>query len=332
MFNAHFYHATLRKMITVFGALFNNISVVRKDGGGNNGNVTNITRVPIAYGPKQKFLARIDEQPDLEAPRVAIKLPRMSFEIIGLTYDAADKLNRNNTISVPVGTTSPTSNVVKTFAPYKLAIQLSVMAKNQDDALQVVEQILPYFQPEYTVSIKDVEGLNIVNDVPIIITGIRMNEDYEGDFIKRRAIIYDIDFELKVRFYGPVVARKTIATVITNIKNEDTSQLIESIQLQLNPINASPTSTYSVVETIAYFTNTDQFNIMVYPGTGGFTAGETITGSASGSSATVASFDAVTNVLNVSNANGPFRIGEALTGSTSHTQRAVISVTQVYTD
>ena len=137
MFGNHFYHATIRRFVSVFGTLFNNISVVRKD---SQGNVKSIVRVPLAYGPKEKFLVRIDEQPDLSTPNVAIKLPRMSFEILNIAYDTQSKLNRNNKILID-------NKIYYTYSPYNISINLSIMAKNQDDALQIIEQIIPYFQP-----------------------------------------------------------------------------------------------------------------------------------------------------------------------------------------
>ena len=228
MFSGHYYHATIRKMVSVFGTLFNNISVVRKDGAGK---VVNITRVPLAYGPKQKFLARLDEQPGLDDAKVAIKLPRMSFEITSLTYDAATKINRNNTISF--STSSPESRqVVRTYAPYRMGLQLSVMAKNQDDALQVLEQILPHFQPEYTVTVKDLDALNLKTDVPFVLTGVQMNEDYEGDFIQRRAIIYTLDFETRLRFYGPVSSKEVIHNVLVDLNNSTTMSGIERLDVE----------------------------------------------------------------------------------------------------
>lgn len=232
MFSGHYYHATIRKMVSVFGTLFNNISVVRKDG---NGTVVNITRVPLAYGPKQKFLARLDEQPNLDNTKVAIKLPRMSFEITTLTYDASTKINRNNILTF--STSDPTSRkAIRTYAPYRMGLQLSIMAKNQDDALQVLEQILPHFQPEYTVTIKDLDELNLKTDVPFVLTGVQMNEDYEGDFIQRRAIIYTLDFETRLRFYGQVNDKEVIQNVLVDFRNPTTLGGIERLDIeQLTP-------------------------------------------------------------------------------------------------
>jgi len=217
MLSGHFYHATIRKVVSVFGTLFNNISVVRKDG---TGKVVNITRVPLAYGPKQKFLARLDEQPDLDSTKVAIKLPRMSFEIISMTYDSSIKTNRNNMLEV-ASVAGNKRTAVRNYAPYRIGFQLSIIAKNQDDALQCMEQILPYFQPEYTVTIKDLDDLEVKTDLPFVLTGIQMTDDYEGDFIARRAIIYTLDFETRVRFYGPVSYRTVIKDVLVNLNDTD---------------------------------------------------------------------------------------------------------------
>jgi hypothetical protein len=204
MLSDHFYHAAIRRTIAAFGTIFNDIKVLRK---GNDGEVKNIMRVPLAYGPKQKFLARLEAQASLTDPKVAIKLPRMSFEITSLAYDAASKLPKMNQI---VRGTGITRDAIYTSAPYNMGIQLSIMAKNQDDALQVIEQIIPYFQPEYTITINEVPELGIKSDVPITLSSIGLAEDYEGDFLSRRAIVYTLDFELKVKFYGPVKQRGII--------------------------------------------------------------------------------------------------------------------------
>jgi hypothetical protein len=227
MFSGHFYHATIRRVVSVFGTLFNNISVVRKDG---TGKVVNVTRVPLAYGPKQKFLARLDEQPDLNSTKVAIKLPRMSFEIISITYDATIKTNRNNMLTIT--DTAGAQRAVRNYAPYRIGFQLSIMAKNQDDALQCMEQILPYFQPEYTVTIKDLDDMNVKTDLPFVLTGIQMTDDYEGDFTNRRAIIYTLDFETRIRFYGPVSDRALIKDISINMNEGlDATRPLEKISI-----------------------------------------------------------------------------------------------------
>ena len=202
MFGSHFYHATVRKSVAVFGTLFNNITIARKKG---DGPLINQVKVPLAYGPKQKFLSRIDSDTGQDAS-VAIKLPRMSFEITGIELDSPKKIGKRTEIIEPSTTGTTTQRkVIKQFVPYNINMQLNIMAKNQDDGLQILEQIIPYFQPEYTLSIKPVDDFDTFKqDVPIILNGISFDDQYDGDFNSRRVLIYTLDFTMKMSFYGPV--------------------------------------------------------------------------------------------------------------------------------
>ena len=199
MFGGHFYHATMRKSVAVFGTLFNNINIIRKDG---NGGILSQQKVPLAYGPKQKFLARLDQETGIDAP-MAIKLPRMAFEITDLTIDTTSKLQKLNKIVEAHGSDATKKKTIKHFTSYDISMSLYIMAKNQDDGLQIMEQILPYFQPEYTVSIKPVDDFDFKQDVPIILTGTTIQDDYEAEFTTRRVLIYQLDFTMKMKFYGP---------------------------------------------------------------------------------------------------------------------------------
>ena len=182
MFGGHFYHSTLRKSVAIFGTLFNNISVVRKN---SSGAIINQIKVPLAYGPKEKFLSRIDQ--DADKATMAIKLPRMSFEITGLDYDVNKKLNKRNKVTETNSTDGSSLNKIDTQTPYNINMQLNIMAKSQDDGLQILEQILPYFTPEYTVSIKPVDSFtSYKQDVPIILQSTAIADEYEGDFLSRR--------------------------------------------------------------------------------------------------------------------------------------------------
>lgn len=227
MLSDHFYHAAIRRTIAAFGTIFNDIKVVRKDG---SGEVKNITRVPLAYGPKQKFLARIESESDLGTLKggVAIKLPRMSFEISGMTYDAASQVNKMNQLKLG-SITSGNRQAVYTQTPYKMNIDLSIMAKNQDDALQVVEQILPYFQPDYTITIKEIPEIGLKTDVPIVLNAVSLTDDYEGDFVSRRAIVYTLSFELRVKFYGPVRTKSVILNSSVDLNDLDTFGFLEEV-------------------------------------------------------------------------------------------------------
>ena len=175
MFGSHFYHATVRKSVAVFGTMFNNIRVARKKG---DGSLINQIKVPLAYGPKQKFLSRLDTETGQDAS-IAIKLPRMSFERTGIELDTTKKLGKRAIITEP-GTTGTTTqrNSIKQFAPYNINMQLNIMAKNQDDGLQIMEQILPFFQPDYTVTIKPIDGWSTFKqDVPVVLNGVAINNN-----------------------------------------------------------------------------------------------------------------------------------------------------------
>lgn len=249
MTSGHFYHAHIRRIVTVFGTIFNNINIIRKD---QTGKVIHSIRVPLAYGPKAKFLQRLDEQKDLQGNKVAMKLPRMSFEITTMVYDATTKLNRNNMVTSIDANDTTKQDAVRTFAPYRMNFQLSIMAKNQDDALQVMEQILPYFQPEYTVTVKELDSVNVTTDVPFVLTNVTMEDTYEGDFTTRRAIIYTLDFEARVRFYGPISRRSVIKYSDIDFITNDVAKTDVNIHTTVGSIHDTPQN-YTVIQTITDF-------------------------------------------------------------------------------
>ena len=254
MFGDHFYHAILRKSVAVFGTLFNDIKVVRRD---NNGIVKDQQRVPLSYGPKQKFLARIDQQANLDDPKIALKLPRMSFEITNMSYDTTTKTSALNTITT--STTPTTRSTVGQVTPYVVDMQLNIMAKNQDDALQIFEQIVPYFQPTYTLSVKFVDGLDKSFDVPITLTAINLQDDYEGDFSTRRSLIYTLDFSMKVKFFGPAAEKGIVTTVSTDINQSDTFGFIEEITVASSLLSVQATANAFIGDfRVTYFEFTDR--------------------------------------------------------------------------
>ena len=209
--NRQFYHETVRNIIVGFGTLFNDIHIVRKD---NNGSITQSMKVPLAYGPKKKWLARLDQDAGLES-KVAITLPRMGFEIQDLAYDPSRKLNRVQKFKKSKSSADASGKLDSQFmpVPYNLNIQLYAMAKQSDDALQMVEQILPYFQPDYTLTIKDMPEMGIARDIPIVLNSINYEDSYRGDFAERRAIMYTLDFTTKFYLYGPVTSSAVIKSV-----------------------------------------------------------------------------------------------------------------------
>jgi len=199
MFGGHFYHATMRKSVAIFGTLFNDMHIVRKDG---SGGVLSQQKVPLAYGPKQKFLARLDQNTGTDAT-LAMKLPRMAFEITSISANNNDKLQKLNKIVENNSSDITKKKTINFFTNYDIGMSLHIMAKNQDDGLQIVEQILPFFQPEYTVSIKPIDNFDFKQDVPITLTSVSFADEYEGDFVTRRVLTYQLDFTMKMRFYGP---------------------------------------------------------------------------------------------------------------------------------
>ena len=195
----YFYNEIFRSVIIGFGSLFNGIEIQHKD---ENDSTFSVIKVPLAYGPTQKFLARLKQNPDLNAP-VQMTLPRMSFEFTNLAYDSSRKSTQTQTVVY----TSPDGTETKKGylpVPYNMTITLSIYTKLNDDMLQIIEQIVPYFQPGYTLPIKFLGNLNEVINVPVQLDNIDMSDDYEGNFDTRRALIYTITFTAKTYVFGPL--------------------------------------------------------------------------------------------------------------------------------
>jgi len=200
MFGSQFYNQSLRKYIVMFGNMFNDIVVQRLN---NSGTTIQTINVPIAYGPKEKFLVRLAQDPDLDR-QVAIQLPRIGFEVTGYTYDPTRRL-QHTIRNAKVSATDP--NVISyqwTPVPYNLAVTLSIFVRNADDGAQILEQILPYFGPEWTNSVNLIPSMGIKMDVPTVLNDVSVEDSYEGDFVTRRALIYSLSFTIKGYFYGPV--------------------------------------------------------------------------------------------------------------------------------
>ena len=244
MFGGHFYHATMRKSVAVFGTLFNNINVIRKDG---SGGILNQIKVPLAYGPKQKFLARLDQEAGFEAP-LAIKLPRMAFEISSLEIDDSQKLQKKNKIVETHGSDVTKRKTISHYTSYNIGMSLFILTKNQDDGLQIMEQILPYFQPDYTVTIKPVDNFTLKQDVPIILDSVAIDDQYEGDFTERRVLTYQLDFTMKMKFYGPTKDVGLIREINVDIEKFGTQNIMEEIDFTVG--NSDTAENFTVTTTI----------------------------------------------------------------------------------
>jgi hypothetical protein len=199
MFGNYTYHQVIKKTIIAFGTLFNDVQIRHQDESGSD---VSLLRVPIAYGPVQKFLARLEQKQDLTKKRIALTLPRLSFEMTSLQYDSSRKLPTAQTFQA----INKDGDPVKMYmpAPYNLGIQLSIIGKYHDDMLQIVEQILPTFQPQFNLTIDLVSSLGEKRDIPIILDGISMSDEYEGDFSSRRILIYTLNFTAKTFLFGPI--------------------------------------------------------------------------------------------------------------------------------
>lgn len=231
----YFYNEILRKTVISFGSLFNNISIKHTN---NSNEVIDVIKVPLAYGPTQKFLARLEQSPDLNKP-IQITLPRMSFEFTGLTYDASRKVT--TTQSFTTKSSADGSVVKKSYmpVPYNLQFELAIMTKLNDDALQIVEQILPYFQPSYTLTIELVDEINEKRDIPIILENVTFQDDYEGNFTSRRVLIYTLRFTAKTYLFGPIqtatkdiVKKSTISYITGDSTSTPTREVVYSTDIR----------------------------------------------------------------------------------------------------
>ena len=248
MLGTYFYHDIFRKTVVAFGTLFNNIELRRSN---------EVMKVPLAYGPKQKFLARLDSNPDLTNKRVQITLPRISFEINGMQYDSSRKVSPTQKVRVAKDGTS-NKNVFMPV-PYNLSFELAIISKTQEDGLQILEQILPYFQPHFNMPIKLLPEMNEIKDVPVVLTGLSYQDDYEGDFANRRAIIYTLQFTVKTYLYGPVSESKVIKSAQVDMYASTDTTTAPRVQRY----SVVPTATENLVgtaltTTTAVMSNTSQ--------------------------------------------------------------------------
>jgi hypothetical protein len=229
----YFYNEIFRSVIIGFGSLFNGIQIKHKD---TNDDTTSVIKVPLAYGPTQKFLARLKQNPDLNAP-VQMTLPRMSFEFTNLKYDSSRKSTQTQQMVI---TSADGTEEKKSYlpVPYNMTITLSVYTKLNDDMLQIVEQIVPYFQPGYTLPIKFLGNFQEVQNVPVILDNIDMSDEYEGNFDTRRALVYTFTFTAKTFVYGPLrdVSSDIIKKVtIGYIAGERSSNYERDVTYQVTP-------------------------------------------------------------------------------------------------
>jgi hypothetical protein len=227
MFGRTFYHGTLRKYVIVFGNMFNGIYVQRFDS--SNTRIQTL-KVPIAYGPKQKFLVRLAQDPNLDQA-VAVTLPRIGFEMIGATYATNRKLASTQKNSI-VNADKSKLSTQHIPVPYDINFQMSIFVKNADDGTQILEQILPYFQPAWTNNIRLIPEMDLTYDVPCILNDVSLEDAYEGDFSTRRALIWNLNFTMKGYIFGPISTQGVIKRAIVTAGDNDNTQPLERVVVE----------------------------------------------------------------------------------------------------
>jgi len=258
MLGTYFYHEIIRKTIISFGTIFNNIHIRHEN---SSAEVVDEMKVGISYGPMQKFLAKIKQQAQLNKA-VAINLPRMSFEMISIKYDASRKSGVTQSFKASDG-----NNIKKVFmpVPYNIGFELNIMSKLNDDVLQIIEQILPYFQPSFNVTVDLLDSIGEKRDVPIVLDDISFRDDYEGDFSSRRILIYTLRFTAKTYLFGPVsdstdsLIRKVQVDMYSNTDIQTAKREVR-YTVTPDPIDAEPTDDFGFSENWEFFDDSKEYS------------------------------------------------------------------------
>ena len=254
MLGSTFYHQTIRKYVAAFGTLFNDINVERKN---SSGTVVEKIKVPLAYGPKQKHVLASQETTTL-ARQTATRTPRMGFALTGVAYDSIRKLNTVGR-NVAANTAAGTSTLMTQYnpVPYNFDFTLFILVKNAEDGTQILEQILPFFTPEFTVTINTIPEMGIKADTPIILNSADVSDEYEGDLDQRRTIIWTLSFLLKGYIYPDLKTSSVIKSIEVNFRltGSDDSEVDDFVQdfiILETTASSSASSDYILLETDNY--------------------------------------------------------------------------------
>ena len=267
MFGHQYYNQVIRRYVVMFGTLFNDIIVQRFNKAGQR---IQALKVPIAYGPKEKFLVRITQDPEL-TNQSQVSLPRMGFEMTGMQYMPERKLSSTQRRINTVGT-SGSNNSIKTVytpVPYDFNFSLSVFVKNADDGVQILEQILPFFTPEWTTTLKIIPEMNIKHDVPTVLQSVTTEDAYDGDIETRRSLIYNLDFLVKGYIYGPIKKSGIIKRTLVDFINSANTELQEGKRIEKITItpgldaNGNPTANSSQSISIDNISANDNFGFVI---------------------------------------------------------------------
>ena len=260
MLGTYFYHEIIRKTIISFGTLFNDISIRHTK---SDGTILDETKVGLSYGPMQKFLTKIQEQEQL-TKSIAITLPRMSFEMTRIQYDATRKTGITQTFKA-VDTTDNKTKKVFMPVPYNIEFELNIFSKLNDDALQIIEQILPFFQPSFNLTVDLVSSIGEKRDIPIVLDSIDFQDDYEGSFETRRALIYTLRFSAKTYLFGPIaestegLIRKVQADIYADTNTQTAKREVRYTAVP-KPITAEPGDDFGFTENWEFFEDSKDFS------------------------------------------------------------------------
>lgn len=252
MLGTYFYHEILRKTVIAFGTLFNEVHIQKEDKGGKT--ISDL-KVPLAYGPRSKFLAKLQQQQEL-AKATAITLPRMSFEMSSISYDPSRKTSVTKTFKA----VDNQDRVKKVFlpVPYNVGFELNIMTKLNDDALQIVEQILPFFQPSFNITVDLVNSIGDKRDMPVVLENISFTDEYEGDFSTRRVLTYTLNFSVKTYLFGPIadstdgLIRKVQVDYYSDTDRQTAKREMRYTAVP-DPIDAEPGDDFGFSETTTMF-------------------------------------------------------------------------------
>lgn len=246
MFGTQFYNETTRRYVAMFGTIFNDIKIDRVS---TDGNTNQTIKVPINYGPTEKFIARLEQDPNLTAP--AITLPRISFEITNMSYSPERKLapfTRYTTHNAGLST----SKTAFSAMPYDIDFQLSIMTKYSEDGTKILEQIIPFFTPDFTPSVRLIDDMDITLDIPIVLTSITSEDIYEDDFTTRRSLIWTLNFIVKGFYFGPSVDKKIIKFAKIGLY-DDLNASNTAVEISVQPgLTANGTPTTDINQTVPY--------------------------------------------------------------------------------
>ena len=254
MLGSTFYHQTIRKYVAAFGTLFNDINVERKN---SSGTVVEKIKVPLAYGPKQKHVLASQETTTV-ARQTATRTPRMGFALTGVAYDSVRKLNTLGR-NVAANTAAGTSTLMTQYnpVPYNFDFTLFILVKNAEDGTQILEQILPFFTPEFTVTVNTIPEMGIKADTPIILNSADVSDEYEGDLDQRRTIIWTLSFLLKGYIYPDLKTSSVIKSIEVNFRltgsdDGDVDDFVQDFIILETTASSSASSDYILLETDNY--------------------------------------------------------------------------------